>query len=187
MHPSQKRQKRVNKKPFTISLTSGGGFCQTYGKDYGENYNNRYKQRVTIHHSELTGVKTVQLSIGELIPQAFAVHRLVSFWGVTRAGLLSCFSWSPVISWEVESCQGRVLRSQKVILHGEAGSGMHFHLREAVLTLLWWILGEFTVTLTAVGVVQKITIKGPLQWGFNGWTFYIYIFFFYLDNVYFFN
>jgi hypothetical protein len=51
---------------------------------------------------------------------------------------------------------------------------MHSHLREAGLTQLWWIQEAITDTLTAVGVLEKIT-KGPLQWGFNGWTFYIYI------------
>jgi hypothetical protein len=59
---------------------------------------------------------------------------------------------------------------------------MHSHWREAGLTWLWWIQGAISATLTAVGV-DKITTKGHLQWGFNGWTFYI---FFYLDNVSFF-
>jgi hypothetical protein len=59
-----------------------------------------------------------------------------------------------------------------VILHGEAGSGMHSYLREAGLTQLWWIQEAISATLTVVGVVDKITTKGPLQWGFNGWTFY---------------
>jgi hypothetical protein len=68
-----------------------------------------------------------------------------------------------------------------VILHREAESGMHSHSREAGLTRLWWIQGAISATLTAVGVVDKIKAKGPLQWGFNGWTF-----FFYLDNVFFF-
>jgi hypothetical protein len=49
---------------------------------------------------------------------------------------------------------------------------MHSHLREAGLTLLWWIQVAITVTLTAVGVVDKITTKGPFQWGFNDWIFY---------------
>jgi hypothetical protein len=61
-------------------------------------------------------------------------------------------------------------RFQRVILQGEAGSGMHSHLREAGLTGLWWIQGAITATLTMVGV-DKITTKGPLQWDFNGWTF----------------
>jgi hypothetical protein len=45
-----------------MSPVSGGGFCQASGKDYGENYSNKYKQGVTMHHSEITGVKTVRLS-----------------------------------------------------------------------------------------------------------------------------
>jgi hypothetical protein len=55
----------------------------------------------------------------------------------------------------------------RVILHCESGSGMYSHSREAGLTRLWWIQGAITATLTAVGV-DKITTKGPLQWGFNG-------------------
>jgi hypothetical protein len=54
------------------------------------------------------------------------------------------------------------------ILHGEAGSGMHSHSREAVFTWLWWIQGAI---LTIVGI-DKITTKGLLQRGFSGWTFY---------------
>jgi hypothetical protein len=56
---------------------------------------------------------------------------------------------------------------------------MHFHLREAGLTQLWWIQGAISATLTAVGVVDKITTK----WDFNRWTFYLFI---YPDNVFFF-
>jgi hypothetical protein len=44
------------------------------------------------------------------------------------------------------------------------------HSTEADLTQLWWIQGAITATLTVMGV-DKITTKGPLQWGFNGWTF----------------
>jgi hypothetical protein len=47
---------------------------------------------------------------------------------------------------------------------------MHSHLREAGLTPLWCIQGAITATSTVVGI-DKIT-KGPLQWGFNGWTFH---------------
>jgi hypothetical protein len=90
---------------------------------------------------------------------------------LSRAELSSCHSWSTVVSWEAESCERRVLRFQRVILHGETGSGMHSHLREAGLTRLWWIPGAISGTLTVVGV-DKITTKGPLQWGFNGWTFH---------------
>jgi hypothetical protein len=95
---------------------------------------------------------------------------------MTSAGLLFCCSWSPVVSWEAESCQGRLLRFCRLVLHGEAGSGMHSHLREAGLTWLWWIQGAITATLTVVGVVEKITTRGVLQWGFNGWIFYLFIF-----------
>jgi hypothetical protein len=59
-------------------------------------------------------------------------------------------------------------------LHGEAGSGTHSHLGEAGFIWLWWIQGAIFATLTAVGI-DKITTKGPLQWGFNGWTFYSFI------------
>jgi hypothetical protein len=59
---------------------------------------------------------------------------------------------------------------QRVILQGEAGSGMHSNLREAGLTQLWWIQGAITATLTMVEV-DKIITKGPLQLGFNGWAF----------------
>jgi hypothetical protein len=64
-----------------------------------------------------------------------------------------------------------------VILHGEAGSGMHSHSREAGLTQLWWIQRAITATLTMVGV-EKITTKGHLQCGFNGWVFYFMYFFY---------
>jgi hypothetical protein len=42
---------------------------------------------------------------------------------VTRAGLLSHCSWSPVVSQEAVSCWGRAQALQRVILFGEAGSG----------------------------------------------------------------
>jgi hypothetical protein len=63
-----------------------------------------------------------------------------------------------------------------MILHGESGSEMHSHSREAGLTQLWWIQGAISATLTVVGVIEKIKKEGPLQWGFNEWTFYIYIY-----------
>jgi hypothetical protein len=99
---------------------------------------------------------------------------------VTGAELLSCRSWSSVVSWEAEeeSCQERVLRFQRVILHSEAGSGMHSHFREAGLTWLWWIQGTISAPLTAVGV-DKITTKGPSNGVLMGGHYiYIYIFFF---------
>jgi hypothetical protein len=64
-----------------------------------------------------------------------------------------------------------------VILHGEARSGKHSHWREAGLIQLWWIQGAIIATFTAMRVVDKIKTKGPLQWGFNGWTF-SFIFFY---------
>jgi hypothetical protein len=39
---------------------------------------------------------------------------------------------------------------------------------------------QIFATLTAVGI-DKITKKGPLQWGFNAWTFF---FFFYPDTIF---
>jgi hypothetical protein len=60
---------------------------------------------------------------------------------------------------------------------------VHSHSRDAGLIQLWWIQGAITATLTVVGVVNKITTKGPLQWGFNGWTFY----FFNPENVFWFS
>jgi hypothetical protein len=86
-------------------------------------------------------------------PQASTVHRLVSFWSDYSVLL---------VSWEVGSCQGRVQAFRRVILHCEAGSGMHSHLREAGFTQLWWIQGMISATLTAVGVDK--TTKGLLQW-----------------------
>jgi hypothetical protein len=59
---------------------------------------------------------------------------------------------------------------------------MHSHSREAALTQLWWIQGATSATLTVVGV-DKITTKGPLQWGFNGWTFYLITQFFELTRI----
>jgi hypothetical protein len=56
---------------------------------------------------------------------------------------------------------------------------MHSHLRGVGLTQLWWIQGELSATLTMMGV-DKITTKGPLQLGFNGWIFY---FIFYPDSI----
>jgi hypothetical protein len=73
---------------------------------------------------------------------------------------MSHCSWYPVVTWEVGSCQGRVQAFWRVILHGEAGSGMHSHLREAGFTQLWWIQGTTSATLTVVGVDK--TTKGPL-------------------------
>jgi hypothetical protein len=63
---------------------------------------------------------------------------------------------------------------QRVILHGEAGSRMHSHSIVAGFTQLWWIQGTMSAILTVVGV-DKITTKGPLQWGFNSWTFHSFI------------
>jgi hypothetical protein len=54
-----------------------------------------------------------------------------------------------------------------VTLYDEAGSEMHSHLKEAGFTMLWWIQGMISATLTAV-VVEKITTKVPFQWGFSG-------------------
>jgi hypothetical protein len=47
---------------------------------------------------------------------------------------------------------------------------MHSHSREAGLTQLWWIQRAISATLTIVGIDK--TTKGPLQWSFNGWSFY---------------
>jgi hypothetical protein len=78
-----------------------------------------------MHHSEIMVQKQSGCPIGESIPQTSAVCRLVSFQGMTTAGLLSCHSWSLIVSWEVESCWGTVLRFWRVILHGEARTEMH--------------------------------------------------------------
>jgi hypothetical protein len=51
---------------------------------------------------------------------------------------------------------------QRVILHGEAGSGMHSHSGEAGFTSLWWIQGAIFATLAVVGI-DKLTTKGPLH------------------------
>jgi hypothetical protein len=72
---------------------------------------------------------------------------------------------SPVFSWEAGSCWQKVQEFQRVILYGEAGSGMHSHSREADFTQVWWI----SATLTAVEV-DKTTTQGPLQWGFSSWA-----------------
>jgi hypothetical protein len=77
---------------------------------------------------------------------------------VTRAGLLSHHSWSSVVSWELRSCQGRAQAFQRVVLHGEAGSGTHLNSEEAGFTWLWWIQGAIFATLTVVGI-DKITTK----------------------------
>jgi hypothetical protein len=59
----------------------------------------------------------------------------------------------------------------EVILNGEAGLGTHSHSAEAGFIWVWWIQAAIIFAmLTAVGI-DKITTKGPLQWGFNGWTF----------------
>jgi hypothetical protein len=92
----------------------------------------------------------------ELLP---CVHYSAS--RVTRADLSSHCSWSLVVSWEVESCRGRVQAFQRMILDGEAGSGKHSHSGEAGFTQLWWIQRAFFATLTVVGI-DKITTKGPL-------------------------
>jgi hypothetical protein len=59
---------------------------------------------------------------------------------------------------------------------------MHSHSREAGLSRPWWIQGTISATLTMVGV-DKITTKGPLQWGFNGWIFYLFIYLFIFNGV----
>jgi hypothetical protein len=51
---------------------------------------------------------------------------------------------------------------------------MHSYSGEAGFTPLWWIQGAIFATLKAVGI-DKIKTKGPLKWGFNGWTFYSFI------------
>jgi hypothetical protein len=80
---------------------------------------------------------------------------------MNREGQFSRHSWFPVVSWEVESCGGmRALRLWRVILHGEAGSGMLSHLREAGLTRLWWI--QIAISVTLAIVATKKTTKGPL-------------------------
>jgi hypothetical protein len=74
---------------------------------------------------------------------------------------------------------------RRVIFLGESGSGTHSS-GEAGFTWLWLIQGAIFTTLTAVGI-DKITTEGPLQWGFNGWTFYSFTqivsfgFFFFLN------
>jgi hypothetical protein len=73
---------------------------------------------------------------------------------------MSCRPWSPVVSWEVGSCQGRAQVFQRVLLHGEAGSEMHSHLREASFTQLWWIQGTISATLTVVGVDKRASPVG---------------------------
>jgi hypothetical protein len=133
-----KRYKKANKNLSPWDQSAGVSFCQAYGKDYSENYSNRYKQGVTMHHREISGIKQSICSIGESTSQASAMHRLDTFWGVTSSVQSACHSWSPVVSWEVEFCWGRVLRFWRVILHGEAGWGIHSHLREAGLTQLWF-------------------------------------------------
>jgi hypothetical protein len=41
---------------------------------------------------------------------------------------------------------------------------------------MWWIQGTISATLTVVAVIDKKKTKGSLQWGFHGWTFYLFIF-----------
>jgi hypothetical protein len=62
---------------------------------------------------------------------------------------------------------------------------------EAGFTWLWWIQGAIFATLTAVGI-DKITTKRPLQWDFDGGTFYsftqtvsfdFFLFFFSLSRI----
>jgi hypothetical protein len=48
----------------------------------------------------------------------------------------------------------------RVILNGEAESGMHSHLGEGGFTWLWWIQGAIFVILTVVGIDKSK--KGPL-------------------------
>jgi hypothetical protein len=60
---------------------------------------------------------------------------------------------------------------RRVILHRKDGSGMHSQLGETGFTLLWWTQGALFATLSVVEI-DKVTTNGPLQWGFNGWTFY---------------
>jgi hypothetical protein len=128
--------------------------------------------------------KITHLSVGELNPQASAMHRLVSL-GMGWLEQGCHLSWSSVVSWEAGSWWKKVLRFWRVILHGEARSGMHSYSREACLTGLWCIQGAITATLTVLEVVDKVTTKVPLQLGFNAWTFYLFIYFF-LDSILFF-
>jgi hypothetical protein len=70
---------------------------------------------------------------------------------VTRAGMSSHCLWSPVVSQEAGSCQGKAQVFWRAILHSEVEAGMHSHLREAGFTWLWWIQGVISATLTVVG------------------------------------
>jgi hypothetical protein len=103
--------------------------------------------------------------------QASVLCRLVSFQSDWSMSDICGQLWSPIFSWEAESCWGRAWAFQRVILHGEAGSGTYSHLKEAGFTWLWWIQGTISATLTVVGV-DKTTTKGPLQWDFSSWTFH---------------
>jgi hypothetical protein len=81
--------------------------------------------------------------------------RLVSFQSDYSRVVIPSFM-SPAVSWEADTCLGRVWEFWKVILHGEVGLGMHSRLREAGFTQMWWIQGAISATLTAVEV-DKIT------------------------------
>ena len=58
-----------------------------------------------------------------------------------------------------------------VSLHGVDGSEVYSQPWEASFTLLWQIQGAISATFTEVGV-DKMTVNGPLQRGFNGWIFH---------------
>jgi hypothetical protein len=88
---------------------------------------------------------------------------LINHTRVSNQSQLSHHPWSSVVSWEVGSFQGREWMFQRMILHGEARSGMHSPSREAGFTRLWWIQGAISATLTVVGVDKIIKVYKPVS------------------------
>jgi hypothetical protein len=101
----------------------------------GLSYNIQYMGDTLQGPVQIVRVQVCRGKQGWIPGLSFHSHRLVSFW-VTRAGLSSHCPWSPAVSQEVKSSQGKAVTFRRVILPSEARSGMHFHLREAGLTQL---------------------------------------------------
>jgi hypothetical protein len=62
--------------------------------------------------------------------------------------MMCCHLWSPIASREEEFCWRRAWVFQRVLLHGESGSGSY--LKESGFTQLWWIQGMSSAILTGV-------------------------------------
>ena len=89
------------------------------------------------------------------------MHWPASWWSVAGAGLSVLHGWGPLsLELDLEEIWGSWTAFQ----------GPSSQEAAAFLTLVWWIQGVMSVTLSAVGVVRK-TVWGPVQTGWSGSSF----------------